>query len=198
MRATLHLCSSISFLALLFILSPALHAGASAEDFDFDGAAAVQCTCLSPYANNDCLFAGRDKYNYNITLAVRKGFSIDLSDSCFRKRDTAVCCEVASIFVFRVRATPLRRPIIMLTRILATSLIGANIIAAHAATADPQPVKTDGTVITSVDVEDLLTHSLVLLCHFFIHQRALLPQTAGTSGQRGDEPEGELTADACD
>ena len=39
---------------------------------------------------------------------------------------------------------------------------------------------------------------LVLLCHFFIHQRALLPQTAGTSGQRGDEPEGELTADACD
>ena len=42
------------------------------------------------------------------------------------------------------------------------------------------------------------TSFLILLCHFFIHQRPLLPQTAGTSGQRGDEPEGELTADACD
>ena len=51
-------------------------------------------------------------------------------------------------------------------------------------------------VLTGADFRDRTT--LILLCHFFIHQRALLPQTAGTSGQRGDEPEGELTADACD
>ena len=37
--------------------------------------------------------------------------------------------------------------------------------------------------------------ALVLLCHFLIHRSPLLPQTAGTSGQRGDEPDGELTAD---
>ncbi|MBV8736974.1 MAG: hypothetical protein JO007_06900, partial [Alphaproteobacteria bacterium] len=41
----------------------------------------------------------------------------------------------------------------------------------------------------------ILTTSLVLLCHFFIHRSPLLPQAAGTSGQRGDEPDGELTAD---
>jgi CrcB-like protein, Camphor Resistance (CrcB) len=36
---------------------------------------------------------------------------------------------------------------------------------------------------------------LVLLCHFIIHQRPLLPQTARTPGQRGDQPDGELTVD---
>jgi Taurine catabolism dioxygenase TauD, TfdA family len=36
---------------------------------------------------------------------------------------------------------------------------------------------------------------LVLLCHFLIHHSPLLPQAARTPGQRGDEPEGELTAD---
>ena len=39
---------------------------------------------------------------------------------------------------------------------------------------------------------------LVLLCHFLIHQRPLLPQTAGTSGQRFDQSDGKLTAGACD
>ena len=39
---------------------------------------------------------------------------------------------------------------------------------------------------------------IVLLCHFLIHQRPLLPQTAGTSGQRFDQSDGQLTADACD
>jgi hypothetical protein len=40
------------------------------------------------------------------------------------------------------------------------------------------------------------TSLLVLLCHFLIHQRPLLPQTAGTSGQRFDQSDGKLTADA--
>ena len=40
--------------------------------------------------------------------------------------------------------------------------------------------------------------TLVLLCHFLIHRRPLLPQTAGTSGQRFDQSDGKLTADACD
>jgi hypothetical protein len=40
--------------------------------------------------------------------------------------------------------------------------------------------------------------SLVLLCHFLVHQRPLLSQTAGTSGQRFDQSDGQLTADACD
>lgn len=92
MRTAFHRCSSI-FLALLFDLSSGLYADVNAEDFDFDGAAAVQCTCPSPYANNDCLFSGRDKYDYNITLHVRKGLSIDLSEICFRKRDTGICCD---------------------------------------------------------------------------------------------------------
>jgi CubicO group peptidase (beta-lactamase class C family) len=51
---------------------------------------------------------------------------------------------------------------------------------------------------TTADFGRFLLGVLVLLCHFLIYQRPLLPQTAGTSGQRGDEPEGELTADACD
>jgi hypothetical protein len=31
-----------------------------------------------------------------------------------------------------------------------------------------------------------------------IHHSSLLPQTAGTSGQRFDQSDGKLTADACD
>jgi hypothetical protein len=40
--------------------------------------------------------------------------------------------------------------------------------------------------------------ALVLLCHFLIHHSPLLPQAAGTSGQRFDQSDGKLTADACD
>jgi hypothetical protein len=46
--------------------------------------------------------------------------------------------------------------------------------------------------------DDFFNSLLVLLCHFLVHQRLLLPQTAGTSGQRFDQSDGELTADACD
>jgi hypothetical protein len=37
-----------------------------------------------------------------------------------------------------------------------------------------------------------------LTVSLLIHQRPLLPQTAGTSGQRFDQSDGQLTADACD
>jgi hypothetical protein len=53
-------------------------------------------------------------------------------------------------------------------------------------------------LVGKADGIDICTLGLLLLCHFLIRQRPLLPQTARTSGQRGDEPEGELTADACD
>jgi hypothetical protein len=39
---------------------------------------------------------------------------------------------------------------------------------------------------------------LVLLCHFLIHFPALLAQAARAPGQRGDEADGELTADSGD
>ncbi|HUC64780.1 MAG TPA: hypothetical protein VMA53_05095 [Stellaceae bacterium] len=72
----------------------------------------------------------------------------------------------------------------MLTRILTTSLIAASIIAAHAANADPQPVKTDGTVITSVDVEDLLTRSLGLNRARRVAEDDACPGGGGGGGMR--------------
>jgi hypothetical protein len=53
-------------------------------------------------------------------------------------------------------------------------------------------------LFTGLPTGNDLGQVLVLLCHFFIHQRPLLPQAARTSGQCGDEPDGKLTADACD
>lgn len=86
-------CGPLILRIFLFVVLFGAYTNARAEDFDFDGAAAIQCSCPSPSGNTNCLLAGRDKYQYNITLAVKNGFSIDLSESCFRKRETSVCCD---------------------------------------------------------------------------------------------------------
>jgi len=48
----------------------------------------------------------------------------------------------------------------MLIRVFVNSIIG--VLAIHLASAEPLPVKTNSRVITSVDVEDVLTNSLKL------------------------------------
>jgi hypothetical protein len=58
-----------------------------------------------------------------------------------------------------------------------------------------QHERTTHHFATAAEYADMF---IVLLCHFLIRHSLLLPQTAGTSGQRFDQSDGKLTADACD
>jgi len=90
MRSTIISWHLLSVSAVLFFLS---NSSIQAEDFNYDGYVAVKCSCPSPWGSNSCDVSLRDKFDYNISLAVRKGFSIDLAESCYRKRDDVICCR---------------------------------------------------------------------------------------------------------
>jgi hypothetical protein len=83
-----------------------------------------------------------------------------------------------------------------MVRISRQRFMGATAVALVAA--ESIALVARSSIGAEVQEEALDSFMLVLLCHFLIHQRPLLPQTAGASGQRFDQSDGQLTADACD
>jgi hypothetical protein len=62
----------------------------------------------------------------------------------------------------------------------------------------PLPTRLMAGCSSSSPCTTFRTRGIALLCHFPIHHSPLLPQAARTPGQRFDQSDGELTADACD
>jgi hypothetical protein len=63
-----------------------------AETFDYKGRAIVACACPSPSQAGNCGNAGRQLWNYTVTIFVQPDLSVDENDVCFRRRDTTLCC----------------------------------------------------------------------------------------------------------
>lgn len=87
---------SLSFGALVGVncVDHLVQATAFAEEFDFNGAAIVNCLCPSATMENNCGYSGRTPWNYSITLHVKDGFDIDLAQACFNKRGQEdLCCD---------------------------------------------------------------------------------------------------------
>jgi hypothetical protein len=86
-----------SLLAFGYIVSSLVMAEAAlAETFDYDGRAIVSCTCPSPSQAGNCGLAGRQPWNYTVTIFVKPDLSVDENDVCYRRRDTTLCCPDGS------------------------------------------------------------------------------------------------------